>query len=167
MADELFSWSITFVSRLSARYSRLLANRIMDASSELLEYCIKAQEVYPGNYNYAKMREFYLTKAYGALCILDVMLRHTYDVLMLNPQGAFSKTNGNSVPETEALEKLDKMCANIGNLINKEKGLLIGIKKVTHDKIKSFKNSEPDYEDFSDELEGQIKLTDFEFELVE
>lgn len=165
VANDLFSWSVNFCSRLSARYSRLLSNMTIDAASELLSSCVKANNSYPKGYEYAKMREFYLVKAIGALDTLDIMMSHIYGILMLNPEGAFSKSNGKSVPEKDAVERLNAMCSTIGGLINKEKGMLVALRKSAHDKVSSFGKQNEVVVDFSSELEGQMKMSEFEFDL--
>ena len=78
LANDLFSWSVNFVSRLSARYSRLLSERTINLASEVLECCVKANSTYPSCYEYSKMREFYLIKALGSLDALDVMFKNTF-----------------------------------------------------------------------------------------
>ena len=165
LANDLFSWSVNFVSRLSARYSRLLSERTINLASEVLECCVKANSTYPSCYEYAKMREFYLIKAIGSLDALDVMFAHIYEILMLNPQGAFSKSNGKSVSEKEAVEKLDKMCVKVGEILNRERFILFGIKKATHDKVRTFEKDEKKRIELPEELEGQMRISDFEFEL--
>ena len=165
LADDLFSWTVNFVSRLSARYSRLLSERTISLASEVLECCIKAHNAYPSCYEYAKMREFYLIKALGSLNALDVMYSHIYGILRLNPQGAFSKSNGRSVSETEAVEKLDKMRVAVSEVFNKEVAILLKVKKTAHDKVRTFEKEEKKYIELSEELEGQMRISDFEFEL--
>lgn len=165
LANDLFSWTINFVSRLSARYSRLLSERTINLASEVLECCIKANNAYPSCYEYAKMREFYFIKALGALNALDIMFAHIYEILRLNPQGAFSKSNGKSIPENEAVEKLDRMCVMVGEILNKEEAIILRMKKVAHDKVRTFEKDEMKHVELSVELEGQMRISDFEFEL--
>ena len=53
-------------------------------------------------------------------------------VLNQNPEGAFTTSKGNPVKSQDAMEKLDKMAQNLGELIDKENELLKGaIKNVT------------------------------------
>jgi len=165
LANDLFSWTVNFASRLSARYSRLLSDRTISLASDVLECCIKAHNAYPSCYEYAKMREFYFIKALGSLEALDVMFAHIYEILRLNPQGAFSKSNGKSIPENEAVEKLDKMCVTIGEIFNKEKAVLLKIKKSAHDKVRTLEKDEKKHIELPEELEGQMRISDFEFEL--
>ncbi len=166
ISREILKCSIQFVSRLSARYSRLLASSVSNLACELVSCCVKADNSFPSNYESAKMRELYIIKATGALKSLDVMLVAVYDILMLNPEGAFSKKGGDSIPKREAIEKLDRMCENIGGLINKELDILGGIRRSAHSKVKQFEPSKCEYVfTESEQLEGQIGISNFEFEL--
>lgn len=158
LANEIFSHSLNLSSRLSARYGRILQPNIMNAASKLLSECIEADSTFPSCLEYAKMRETHLINAIGALNVLDVMMAHTYEILMLNPQGAFTK----SMSETEAVERLDKMCEETGKLINVELAALKAVRRKTHDKFKELEHSEQKTE----ELEGQMKISEFEYELT-
>ena len=62
----------------------------------------------------------------------NVRLTHVYLILNQNPEGAFTTSKGNPVKSQDAMEKLDKMAQNLGELIDKENELLKGaIKNVT------------------------------------
>ena len=73
-----------------------------------------------------------LLEARASLMALDVRLTHVYLILNQNPEGAFTTSKGNPVKSQDAMEKLDKMAQNLGELIDKENELLKGaIKNVT------------------------------------
>ena len=60
---------------------------------------------------------------------LDIHLSHCYEIMMLNPQGCFTKPNGNNVSPSDAERKLDNMTKEIGELIDKENTLLKNVLK--------------------------------------
>ena len=100
-ANQIYVETLNFLTRLSARYSRLIAEPV------------------------AKL-------ARASLMALDVRLTHVYLILNQNPEGAFTTSKGNPVKSQDAMEKLDKMAQNLGELIDKENELLKGaIKNVT------------------------------------
>ena len=46
-----------------------------------------------------------------------------------------------------------------------ERFILFGIKKATHDKVRTFEKDEKKRIELPEELEGQMRISDFEFEL--
>ena len=60
---------------------------------------------------------------------LDVRLTHCYLVMMQNPEGCFTTTKGSAVPPKEATEKLDRMAASLGEMIDNEDELIKGTLK--------------------------------------
>ena len=106
-ANEIYTETINFLSRLSARYSRLLASDDMRLD----------------------LRKQHLLLARGALMALDVQLCHCYLVMMKNPQGCFTDAKGNKVPKKEAEERLEAMSQTLGELIDAEDDLLKGTMK--------------------------------------
>ena len=65
-----------------------------------------------------------MLRAKAALGALDVQMAHVYDLLMLNPQGAFDNKD-----KSGAIQKLDKMAESLGCLIDDEGKLLAGVLK--------------------------------------
>ena len=57
---------------------------------------------------------------------LDVRLTHYYLVMMQNPEGCFTTTKGRDVPAGEATQKLDRMAASLGEMIDNEDELIKG-----------------------------------------
>lgn len=86
-ANEIYTETINFLSRLSARYSRLLAEPTIKMAAELVSYTEKAQSYFTSNDIRLDLRERDLLQARGALMALDVQLCHCYMVMMKNPQG--------------------------------------------------------------------------------
>ena len=92
----------------------------------------KANSIFPSDNQRIEMRKAHLLEARASLMALDVRLTHVYLILNQNPEGAFTTSKGNPVKSQDAMEKLDKMTQNLGELIDKENELLKGaIKNVT------------------------------------
>ena len=91
-----------------------------------------ANSIFPSDNQRIEMRKAHLLEARASLMALDVRLTHVYLILNQNPEGAFTTSKGNPVKSQDAMEKLDKMAQNLGELIDKENELLKGaIKNVT------------------------------------
>ena len=125
-ANEIYTETINFLSRLSARYSRLLAEPTIKMAAELVSYTEKAQSYFTSNDIRLDLRERDLLQARGALMALDVPLCHCYMVMMKNPQGCFTDAKGNKVPKKEAEERLETMAQILGELIDTEDDLIKG-----------------------------------------
>ena len=97
-ANQIYVETVGFLTRLSARYSRLIA----EGTAHLLE-------------------------ALASLSALDVRLTHAYLVMYQNPQGCFTAPSGKTVPPKEAMDKLDRMAQSLGELIDREDTLLRNI----------------------------------------
>ena len=65
---------------------------------------------------------------------LDVELSHCYDIMMLNPEGCFTTSNGNPVKPARAKEILENMAQSLGVLIDSENGLLTNTLKSDKDR---------------------------------
>ena len=103
-ANQIYVETLNFLTRLSARYSRLVAEQVAKLAGEIVDYA----------------------EARASLMALDVRLTHVYLVLNQNPAGAFTNSKGESVGSKDATEKLDKMAQHLGELIDKENDLLKG-----------------------------------------
>lgn len=125
-ANEIFVRTITFLSRLSARYSRLLAEKTSDLANDLLDESEKANSLFPDSRLKIDLRETHLREALATLKALDVKLDKCYQILICNPEGAFTDSKGNKLPAHKAKEKLDNMAQVVGELIDKEDTLLKG-----------------------------------------
>ena len=119
-ANEIYTETINFLSRLSARYSRLLAEPTIKMAAELVSYTEKAQSYFTSNDIRLDLRERDLLQARGALMALDVQLCHCYMVMMKNPQGCFTDA------KREAEERLETMAQILGELIDTEDDLIKG-----------------------------------------
>lgn len=134
-ANDIYVQTIGFLSRLSSRYSRLVASDVSMLAAKVLDNCEKANSIYPSDDTRRELRKQHLLEARAALMALDVHLSHCYNIMMLNPSGCFTTGSGNSVSSSDAKKKLDNMAQELGELIDKENGLLTGVLK--NDKNKS------------------------------
>ena len=129
-ANQIYVETLNFLTRLSARYSRLIAEPVAKLAGEIIDHAEKANSIFPSDNQRIEMRKAHLLEARASLMALDVRLTHVY--LILNQEGAFTTSKGNPVKSQDAMEKLDKMAQNLGELIDKENELLKGaIKNVT------------------------------------
>lgn len=128
-ANEIYTETINFLSRLSARYSRLLAPKTAELAGDLVSYAEKVQSYFTSDDIRLDLRERDTLQARGALMALDVQLCHCYLVMMKNPQGCFTDSKGNTVPEGEAVKRLDNMSQTLGEKIDAEDELLKGVLK--------------------------------------
>ena len=123
-ANKIYAETLNFLTRLSARYSRILAGPVAALAAEVIDRAEKANSIYPSNERNCQLRAVHLTEARASLMALEVQLTHCYIVMMLNPQGCFTTSSGKMVDATKAVEKLDKMSQSLGGLIDDEKILL-------------------------------------------
>ena len=125
-ANQIYIETINFLTRLSARYSRLLAEPIAKLAGEVIDHAEKANSIFPSDLQRVEMRKAHLLEARASLMALDVRLTHCYLIMNQNPEGCFTTSKGNPVKSQDAIEKLDKMAQNLGELIDKENDLLKG-----------------------------------------
>ena len=93
-ANKIYVQTINFLSRLSSRYSRLVAESVAELASEVVDNAEKANSIYPSDETRKELRKQHLLESRAALMALDVHLAHCYDLMMLNPAGCFTKSNG-------------------------------------------------------------------------
>ena len=127
-ANQVYIETINFLTRLSARYSRLIAEPVAKLAGEVIDHAEKANSIYPSDAQRIELRKAHL---------LDVRLTHCYLILNQNPEGAFTNSKGVAVKSKDAVEKLDKMAQNLGELIDKENELLKGAIKSVSGKQKA------------------------------
>ena len=123
-AGEIYDETINFLTRLSARYSRLIAEPIAKLAGEVEDHAETANSIYPADDQRRALRKAHLLEA------LDTRLSKCYRIMYLNPEGCFTTSTGRQVESGKAKEKLDKMAQRLGDLIDRENELLKGqIKK--------------------------------------
>lgn len=130
VARQIYIETLNFLTRLSARYSRLVAEPVAKLAGEVIDHCEKANSIYPSDVQRIELRKVHLLEARASLMALDVRLTLCYDVMNQNPEGAFTNSKGATVDSRKAVEKLDKMAQSLGDLIDRENELLKGAVKV-------------------------------------
>lgn len=133
-AEEIYKRTVDIISRLSARYSRLVGNDIVETAMKVLQECNIANNFYPSDEATLEKRKTHLRVAKGYLKSLDYTLSYCYDILMLNPQGAFTNAKGETLPSSKAKDKINKSSQTLGELISKEYELIS--KRIKNDKVK-------------------------------
>ena len=128
-ANRIYVETINFLSRLSARYSRLLAEPIAKLASDVVSNAEAANNIYPKDEITLKLRTEHMLEARAALSALDVEMALCYEVMLTNPQGCFTTPSGKSLPPEEASYKLEKMSQSLGELIDTEVKLLTSVMK--------------------------------------
>ena len=128
-ANQIYVETLNFLTRLSARYSRLLAEPVAKLAGEIIDHAEKANSIFPSDPQRISIRKAHLLEARASLMALDVRLTLCYDVMSQNPEGAFTTSKGKSVSASDATAKLDKMAQSLGDLIDRENELLKGAVK--------------------------------------
>ena len=128
-ANKIYVQTINFLSRLSSRYSRLVADPVSGLAAEVLDNAEKANSIYPSDTTRKELRKQHLLESRAALMALDVHLAHCYELMMTNPSGCFTTGSENSVSSSDAKKKLERMAQDLGELIDTENGLLTSVLK--------------------------------------
>ncbi len=128
-ANKIYVQTVNFLSRLSSRYSRLVAESAAELASDVVDNAEKANSIYPSDATRKELRKQHLLESRAALMALDVHLAHCYDLMMLNPAGCFTKSNGDSVGSSDARKKLERMSQELGELIDAENTMLTNVLK--------------------------------------
>ena len=136
-ANFIFDYVLMFMSRLSARYGRLLNNAVMRAATDMLYNVEMAQGIYPSTEEALERRRALLLDANAALSVLDVLLGKCYDVMLKNPQGCFVTPSRKSVPADRAMTRLDSLAQNLGEAIDAEHKLIRGVLRSDRTKFKN------------------------------
>ena len=126
-ANQIYVETLNFLTRLSARYSRLIAEPVAKLAGEIIDHAEKANSIFPSDNQRIEMRKAHLLEARASLMALDVRLTHCYLIMTQNPQGCFTTPSGKSVDAKKATERLDKMAQKLGELIDRENDLLQGM----------------------------------------
>ena len=129
-ANAIYIETLNFLTRMSARYSRLLAEPVAKLAGEVIDHAEKANSIFPSDDQLRALRKEHLLEARASLMALDVRLTHCYMVMSQNPQGAFTTdSKGKNLQPAEATDKLDKMAQSLGEKIDQENELLKGALK--------------------------------------
>ena len=136
-AIEIEGKTIHLLTRMSTKYQKLFAEKVMGLAIDLVSCCEEANKIYPSSERRIYMREELLLKAQSYLSALDVQLKFCYDILMMNSKYALESASGHPVEGGSAKEKLEKLAYTLGDLIDKEDNF---IKKVIESDKRKLKN---------------------------
>lgn len=136
-ANQIYVETLNFLTRLSARYSRLVAEPVAQLAGEIIDHAEKANSIFPSDAQRVELRKAHLLEARASLMALDVRLTHCYMIMDQNPEGCFTTAKGKSVSSKDAMEKLDKMAQSLGELIDRENELLKEVLKSDGKRLKS------------------------------
>lgn len=131
-AYNIYVETLDFLTRMSARYSRLLAEPVAKLAGEVIDHAEKANSIFPSpkDPQRIELRKAHLLEARASLMALDVRLSYCYEVMSRNPQGAFTTdSKGKNIPPSEASARLDRMAQSLGEKIDQENELLKGALK--------------------------------------
>lgn len=126
-ANQIYVKTVDFLSRMSPRYARLIAADTAHLAGQVMDHAEEANKIYPSDQLRKDLRKNHHLEAMAHLSALDIRLTHCYEILSCNPQGAFTDGKGNKVPAKEAVERLDRMAQELGELISQEEDLLKGV----------------------------------------
>ena len=126
-ANQIYVETLGFLTRLSSRYSRLVADGTAKLAGEVMDHAEKANKIYPSDDQRKALRKAHHLEALASLSALDVRLTHCYMVMAQNPQGCFTGAGGKPVPAAEVSKRLDSMAQSLGELISQEETLLRNI----------------------------------------
>lgn len=82
-ANQIYVETLNFLTRMSARYARLLAEPVAKLAGEVVDHCEKANSIFPSDEQRINLRKAHLLEARASLKALDVRLTHCYNVLIL------------------------------------------------------------------------------------
>ena len=94
VASEIYDDTIAFLTRLSARYSRLMAEPIAMLAGEVEDFAEKANSIFPSDPQRIDLRIRHLLEARASLMALDVRLNKCYRIMSKNPEGCFTTSTG-------------------------------------------------------------------------
>ena len=121
VANAIYIETINFLTRISARYSRLIAEPVAKLAGEVIDHAEKANSIYPSDDQRRQLRKAHLLEARASLMALDVRLTHCYLIMTQNPQGCFTTPSGKSVDAKKATERLDKMAQKLKTIFYSQK----------------------------------------------
>ena len=98
-ANQIYVETVGFLTRLSARYSRLIAEGTAQLAGEVMDHTEKANKIYPSDEQRKAQRKAHLLEALASLSALDVRLTHAYLVMYQNPPGRTDRPGGHPAAE--------------------------------------------------------------------
>ena len=116
-----------FLTRLSARYSRLIAEGAAQLAGEVMDHTEKANKIYPSDEQRKAQRKAHLLEALASLCAGRAPDPCLSGYVPEPARVLFTAPSGKTVPPKEAMDKLDRMAQSLGELIDREDTLLRNI----------------------------------------
>ena len=93
-ANQIYIETLNFLTRLSARYSRLVAEPTAKLAGEVKDFCEKANSIFPSDVQRVNLRTAHLLEARASLMALDSRLTDCYLIMNQNPEGCFTTSKG-------------------------------------------------------------------------
>lgn len=118
LADEIYVEVYNFMMRLSNRQQRLLAPETTRLALKALDEAEMGNSIMVKDENTYNVRTTHLLEALAAMNAVDVNMTHIWKILMQNPQGAFTKSDGSTKSPSEAIVILDDMANSLGEKID-------------------------------------------------
>lgn len=75
VANAIYIETINFLTRISARYSRLIAEPVAKLAGEVIDHAEKANSIYPSDDQRRQLRKAHLLEARASLMALDASYR--------------------------------------------------------------------------------------------
>ena len=75
-ANQIYVETLGFLTRLSSRYSRLVADGTAKLAGEVMDHAEKANKIYPSDDQRKALRKAHHLEALASLSALDVRLTH-------------------------------------------------------------------------------------------
>lgn len=93
-ANQIYVKTVDFLSRLSARYSRLIAADTARLAGQVMDHAEQANKIFPSDAQRKELRKAHHLEAMAALSALDVRLTNCYEILYCKPAGRFYRQQG-------------------------------------------------------------------------
>lgn len=90
-ANQIYVETVGFLTRLSARYSRLIAEGTAQLAGEVMDHTEKANKIYPSDEQRKAQRKAHLLEALASLSALDVRLTHAIWLCTRTRKGALRR----------------------------------------------------------------------------
>lgn len=114
IANAIYIETINFLTRISARYSRLIAEPVAKLAGEVIDHAEKANSIYPSDDQRRQLRKAHLLEARafldGAGCSVDSLLSH-HDP---EPAGMFHNPLGKKCRCEESNRKAGQNGSKVG-----------------------------------------------------
>ena len=109
IANAIYIEAINFLTRISARYSRLIAEPVAKLAGEVIDHAEKANSIYPSDDQRRQLRKAHLLEARASLMALDVRLTHDPE-----PAGMFHNSLGKKCRCEESNRKAGQNGSKVG-----------------------------------------------------